>query len=176
MRLLARQESEYFWSTIPEEAFILLGKNNTTDLGQGSMSQSDLMIVAQQNCESISTNNSRSGSSDKIPQPIPFSLTENLLVLVELSSTGKIEWVEEATNWVLNLVRTFLTTGITPEILRQEAEKAEKWRQDLTLQSQDLARRSLELEARREQIQSLEENIKREQNDTPNDDVVKKDD
>ena len=46
----------------------------------------------------------------------------------------------------------------------------------MTLQSQDLARRSLELEARREQIQSLEENIKREQNDTPNDDVVKKDD
>ncbi|KAB8335282.1 hypothetical protein SD80_002805 [Scytonema tolypothrichoides VB-61278] len=90
------------------------------------------------------------------------SLTENLLVLVELSPTGDIERLENATNWVLNLVKTYLTTGITPEFLQQEAERAEEWRQNLTLQNQDLARRSLELEARREQIQALEESLKRE--------------
>ncbi len=91
-------------------------------------------------------------------------LTEDLLVLVELSSTGDIEKLEEATNWVLDLVQTYLTTGITPEFLREEAERAEQWRQNLTLQNQDLARRSLELEARREQIQALEESLKREKN------------
>ncbi|ARV60070.1 hypothetical protein BZZ01_16870 [Nostocales cyanobacterium HT-58-2] len=92
------------------------------------------------------------------------TLTEKLLVLVELSPTGDIERLEEATNWVLNLVQSYLTTGITPEFLRQEAERAEQWRQNLTLQNQDLARRSLELEARREQIQALEESLKREKN------------
>jgi hypothetical protein len=92
------------------------------------------------------------------------SLTEKLLVLVELSATGDIETIEEATHWVLNLVHTYLATGITPEFLQQEAERAEQWRQNLTLQNQDLARRSLELEARREQIQALEENLKREKN------------
>lgn len=92
------------------------------------------------------------------------SLTEKLLVLVELSATGDIETIEEATDWVLNLVHTYLATGITPEFLQQEAERAEQWRQSLTLQNQDLARRSLELEARREQIQALEENLKREKN------------
>ncbi|NMG22512.1 hypothetical protein [Brasilonema bromeliae] len=90
------------------------------------------------------------------------SLTENLLVLVELSPAGDIERLENATNWVLNLVKAYLTTGITPEFLQQEADRAEEWRQNLTLQNQDLARRSLELEARREQIQALEESLKRE--------------
>jgi hypothetical protein len=90
------------------------------------------------------------------------SLTENLLVLVELSPSGDIERLENATNWVLNLVKAYLTTGISPEFLQQEADRAEEWRQNLTLQNQDLARRSLELEARREQIQALEESLKRE--------------
>lgn len=115
LRLLARQEAEYVWSIISEEAFILLGKGNT--------------------------------------------MNEKVLVLVELSSTGEIEIIEDATSWIMYLVQTYLKTGITPEILQQEAEQAENWRQALTLQNQDLARRSLELEARREQIQALEENI-----------------
>lgn len=92
------------------------------------------------------------------------TMSEKLLVLVELSPTGDIEKVEEATDWVLNLVQVYLTTGITPDVIQQEVERAEQWRQSLTLQNQDLARRSLELEARREQIQALEESLKRERN------------
>ncbi len=122
LRLLARREAENIWATIPEEAFILIGKSS--------------------------------------------KLAEKLLVLVELSSTGDIERLEDATNWVLTLIQTYLSTGITPDFLRQEAERAEQWRQNLTLQNQDLARRSLELEARREQIQALEEGLKREKNGT----------
>lgn len=92
------------------------------------------------------------------------TMTEKLLVLVELSSTGEIELIEDACEWVIDLVQNYLTTGISPEFLQQEAERAEHWRQSLTLQNQDLARRTLELEARREQIQALEESIKRERN------------
>lgn len=92
------------------------------------------------------------------------TMSNNLLVLVELSPTGEIQRVEDATPWVINLVQTYLSTGITPEFLKQEAEKVESWQQNLTLQNQDLARRSLELEARREQIEALEESIKRERN------------
>jgi hypothetical protein len=87
---------------------------------------------------------------------------EKLLVLVELSSTGEIESINEATSWVLYLLQTYLSTGISPEFLQNEAEMAENWRQSLTLQSQDLARRSLELEAKKEQIQALEENLQQE--------------
>jgi predicted ATPase with chaperone activity len=92
------------------------------------------------------------------------AMSNNLLVLVELSPTGEIQRVEDATPWVINLVQTYLSTGITPKFLKQEAEKVESWQQNLTLQNQDLARRSLELEARREQIEALEESIKRERN------------
>ncbi|ABA22593.1 conserved hypothetical protein [Trichormus variabilis ATCC 29413] len=120
LRLLARQEADYLWTIIPEEAFILLGKGNT--------------------------------------------ISDNLLVLVELSSTGEIEKLEDASSWVLNILQTYLSTGMTPELLQQEVERAEQWRQSLTIQNQDLARRSLELEARREQIQALEESLKRERN------------
>ncbi|MDZ8054234.1 MAG: hypothetical protein RMX68_016880 [Aulosira sp. ZfuVER01] len=90
------------------------------------------------------------------------SMSEKLLVLVELSPTGDIERLEDATSWVLHLIQAYLSTGITPDFLQQEAERAEHWRQALTLQNQDLARRSLELEARREQIQALEESIKKD--------------
>jgi hypothetical protein len=92
------------------------------------------------------------------------AMSNNLLVLVELSPTGEIQRIEDATPWVINLVQTYLSTGITPEFLKQEAEKVESWQQNLTLKNQDLARRSLELEARREQIEALEESIKRERN------------
>ncbi|MBD2435267.1 hypothetical protein [Nostoc sp. FACHB-110] len=92
------------------------------------------------------------------------TMSEKLLVLVELSPTGDIEKIEDASNWVLHLVQTYLSVGMTPELLQEEAERAEQWRQSLTLQNQDLARRSLELEARREQIQALEESLKRERN------------
>ena len=93
---------------------------------------------------------------------LPYSLSEGILVLVKLSAVGEIESLQNATNWVLDLVQTYLTNGITPTFLQQETERAEKWRQTLTLQNQELARRSLEVEARREQIQALEENIKRD--------------
>ncbi|WP_414564884.1 MULTISPECIES: hypothetical protein [unclassified Anabaena] len=92
------------------------------------------------------------------------TMSEKLLVLVELAESGDIEKLEEASDWVLNLVQTYLSAGMSPQDLQQEAERAESWRQSLTLQNQDLARRSLELEARREQIQALEESIKREKN------------
>ncbi|MBD2363542.1 hypothetical protein H6G36_20510 [Anabaena minutissima FACHB-250] len=92
------------------------------------------------------------------------AISEKVLVLVELSATGHIEHMEDACDWVLYLVQAYLTTGVTPEFLQQEAERAEQWRQSLTLQNQDLARRTLELEARREQIQALEESLKRERN------------
>ena len=91
-----------------------------------------------------------------------FTVTQGLLVLLELSPTGEIESLQDATPWVLELVQTYLTSGITPTFLQHEAERAEQWRQNLTLQNQELARRSLELEARREQIQALEESFKRE--------------
>jgi len=97
-----------------------------------------------------------------IPTPIALTLSEDLLVLVELSATGEVEHFQDATTWVLELVQTYLTLGITPAFLQQETERAEQWRQNLTLQNQELARRSLELEARREQIQALEESLRRE--------------
>jgi hypothetical protein len=90
------------------------------------------------------------------------TMSEKLLVLVELSPTGDIQRIEDASKWVLDLIKIYLTTGITPDFLRQEAERAEHWRQSLTLQNQALAQRSLELEARREQIQALELGIKAE--------------
>lgn len=98
-----------------------------------------------------------------IPMTEALTLSEGLLVLVELSPTGKISSIQEATTWVLYLVQTYLTSGVTPIFLQQEAERAEHWRQNLTLQNQELARRSLELEARREQIQALEESLRRDQ-------------
>jgi hypothetical protein len=88
-------------------------------------------------------------------------LNEGVLVLADIGENGEVLKMRSATNWVLQLVYRYLTTGITPDFLQLEAEKAEEWRQSLTLQSQALSRRFIEVEARREQIQTLEAKLQK---------------
>lgn len=83
-------------------------------------------------------------------------------VLLDMTETREIILVQDAKPWILHWVKTYLTPGITPEFLKQEADRAEMWRQSLTLKNQEVDRRALELEARREQIQALEADLKRE--------------
>lgn len=90
------------------------------------------------------------------------AFSEGMLVLLDLSDDNEASNLQDATNWVLEVMGQYLAIGITPEQLQQEIERAEQWRQSLTLQSQEVGRRALETEARRDQIQQLEENIKKE--------------
>jgi hypothetical protein len=101
------------------------------------------------------------------PEPIlaagASSWSDGLLVLVELSGSGEVTNIQDATDWVLELVKNFLVTGITPDLIEQEKERIEQGLQSLTLEKQELARKTIELEARREEIESLEHRLKREQ-------------
>ena len=90
------------------------------------------------------------------------ALNEGVLVLADVGENGEVLNMRSANNWVLELVDKYLTTGITPDFLQLEAEKAENWRQSLTLESQALSRRLIEVEARREQIQNLEAKLQQE--------------
>lgn len=87
---------------------------------------------------------------------------EGMLVLANVDENSQVLHIQAATNWVLQLVEKYLTTGFTPDFLQQEAQKVEDWRQSLTLQSQELSRRLIEVEARREQIQNLEAKLQQE--------------
>lgn len=118
LRLLAFQRSDYAWSKIQDEEFLVT--EAATSLGNG------------------------------------------LLVLVQLADNREVLEIQDAKDWVMKIVESFLVSGVTPDFLREETERAEQWRRTLTLQSQELDRRALELEARREQIQQLEETLKRE--------------
>ncbi len=89
-------------------------------------------------------------------------LNEGMLVLADIGENSQVLHIQSATNWVLELVQKYLTTGFTPDFWQQEADKAEEWRQSLTLQSQELSRRLIEVEARREQIQNLEAKLQQE--------------
>ena len=93
-------------------------------------------------------------------QDIDFN--EQALLLVELDANEKVVAVEDATPWVLNFVSEYLTLGLTPKALKEEIERAEQWRQSLTLQSQEVRRRALETAARRDEIQNLEKRLKLE--------------
>jgi hypothetical protein len=91
-----------------------------------------------------------------------LAFQEGALVLVELDGLNQVGTVEDATPWVLDLVDHYLSYGVTPEALEQEIERAERWRQSLTLKSQEVDRRALETAARRDEIQELERNLKQE--------------
>ena len=83
------------------------------------------------------------------------------LVLVEVEEeVFRVTAIEDATPWIMTLVEQFLSQGITPDFLAKEAERAEQWRQSLTLESQEVERRALETAARRDEIQELERNLK----------------
>ncbi|GAB4469136.1 MAG: hypothetical protein OHK0037_27180 [Elainellaceae cyanobacterium] len=85
-----------------------------------------------------------------------------MLVLVELSSSMKVKQVQDAKDWILEIVQDYLTAGVSPSLLHEEAQRAEQWRQSYTMKEQEIGRRALEVEAWRDQIQELEENLKRE--------------
>lgn len=91
-----------------------------------------------------------------------LAFQEGNLILVELDNLNQITTVEDATPWVLDLVNHYLSYGVTPEALEQEIERAERWRQSLTLKSQEVDRRALETAARRDEIQELERSLKQE--------------
>jgi len=89
--------------------------------------------------------------------------SDGLLVLVNLGENQEILEINNAKDWVLNLIQTYLSeTAINPQILEQEKTILEHWRQELTSQSQDLTRMRLELETRREQLQELEATLNAE--------------
>jgi small-conductance mechanosensitive channel len=91
-----------------------------------------------------------------------ISFQEGNLVLVEVNNLNQVASIQDAVPWVLELVEQYLSYGMTPEALEQEIERAERWRQSLTLKSQDVDRRALETAARRDEIQELERNLKQE--------------
>ena len=99
-----------------------------------------------------------------IETEIALGVGDGAIVLVQLDESGtQVLAVEDATAWVLEIVDQFLAQGITPEFLAKEAERAEQWRQSLTLESQEVERRALETAARRDEIQELEKSLKLEQ-------------
>lgn len=100
---------------------------------------------------------------ETIPATEADSWNHSGLVLVELSQTGQVLSVHDATDWVMELVGNYLTSGVTPAFLQQEKERIEQGLQTLTLEKQTLATKTLELEARREEIQALETRLNREQ-------------
>ena len=126
---------------------------------KGFLGKAELRLLARQKSE---TTWALAAESDVVLSVEANNFGEGTLVLVELTEDRQVTDLRDATGWVLELVQKYLIAGLTPALLQQEAERAEQWRQSLTLQSQELGRRTLEVEARREQIQELEENLKRE--------------
>lgn len=88
-------------------------------------------------------------------------LNEGVLIILDLDGQEQITSFQDATDWVLEMVSQYLSQGTTPGALREEINRAEQWRQSLTLQSQEVRRRALETAARRDEIQELEKNLKR---------------
>ncbi|MGK7872853.1 MAG: hypothetical protein AB4426_05930 [Xenococcaceae cyanobacterium] len=122
-------------------------------------SKMELHLLAHQKSEHIwGVSKSESLSLDE-----ENSLSEGLLVLVECSENKEILSIQEAKDWVLGLVKKYLTNGaITPEFVEEEQARVEQWRQEITLQSQDLSRQRLEIETLREQLQDLEASLERD--------------
>ena len=89
------------------------------------------------------------------------NLQEGILLLVEVDENNEIIHYQSAQDWILNLIRLYLVEGQTNTNINisQEQARLEKWRQELTIQSQELTHIRLETETRREELQELEQNL-----------------
>lgn len=138
MQYLAKVHSKQSHSRTQLE---LLAKNSSENLWEPLAS-----------CDIISTSKN-----------VPFN--EQALLIVEIESQdadsrAHVVSLVDATPWILAVIEDYLSLGVTPKDLQNEAERAEQWRQSLTLQSQEVRRRSLETAARRDEIQNLEKRLK----------------
>lgn len=85
---------------------------------------------------------------------------EEVLVLVEVDENKQILQIDNAKNWILDIIENFLSEPrLTPEFIQQEEERIEEGRQEITSKNLDLTRRQLELETQREQIQAVESSL-----------------
>jgi DNA repair exonuclease SbcCD ATPase subunit len=128
-------------------------KNNLTS------GTTELQLLAYQKSERIW----EISNSDLLPIGGENTLSEGLLVLVELDNNRQIVEIKNAKDWVIALIQEYLScSSITPEFVQQEQARVEEWRQEIATQSLDLTRRYLEVETQREQIQELETSLKQE--------------
>ncbi|MDJ0508145.1 MAG: hypothetical protein QNJ64_02650 [Crocosphaera sp.] len=127
-----------------------------------SSGEMELLLLARQTSDDLW----EIMSSEVIPLKLPVPFGNGALVLVKLDGEQKIIEIEEAKDWVMGLIETYLTNGlITPEWVEKEQEKVEQWRQEITVKSLDLTRRQLELETQKEQLQELETQLKQKKED-----------
>ncbi len=98
-----------------------------------------------------------------IPLDNSNNFAEGTLILVELNENNQIIRLRDVKDWILNLVREYLVEGHSNPTLNinisEEQARIEKWRQELTSQSQDITRIRLEIETRREELQELERTL-----------------
>lgn len=120
----------------------------------------ELQLLAQQQSEKVWL----IANSQSLTISPKTDLGEGLLVLVELGGDREILNIKEAKDWILNLVRQYLTEEpITSELVEAERARIEQWRQEIAMKSLDLTRRHLEIETHRDQLQELESNLRQEQ-------------
>jgi hypothetical protein len=85
---------------------------------------------------------------------------EGVLVLLEVDENKQILQIDNAKNWILDIITEFLNEPrLTPEFIQQEEARIEQGRQEITSKNLDLTRRQLELETQREQIQAVESSL-----------------
>jgi hypothetical protein len=135
------------------------------DIDKNALGLSSFLLIAVQESEEVWGLADAGGKGSKLQSDRPFDHLPGAWVIVKTNDRKEILQVDDAKPWIISLIQSYLTFGVTPEFLRKETERAEQWRQSLTLQSQELDRRALELEARREQLQALEADLKQERQD-----------
>lgn len=133
LRLLALQQSPRTWQVLDTQESARLDLEQPLSIAMGQAAEQYLLTDVEGN-----------------PQ-----LSSGVLLLVNVEGSRVIHW-ESASPWILSMVHTYLSGGETPEFLTQEQHRLEAWRQQLTLEQQELGRRLLEVEARLAKIQTIQ--------------------
>lgn len=83
---------------------------------------------------------------------------DGALVLVELSSSRQVQWIQEAGRPLVSILQNF---SRQLEKLKLKEDEIDHWKQSLMIQSQELNRREREMAVRWEQVEQLEKDCQR---------------
>jgi chromosome segregation ATPase len=91
-------------------------------------------------------------------QIVPFEkaadYNHGALVMVDLSNNNQVQRIQEASRPLLTILQNY---SRLQDKLKAQEEEVEQWKESLTFQTQELARREVEMEARLEQMHDVGE-------------------
>ncbi len=117
----------------------------------GGSNKGDLRLLA---CQRSEERWQALANEQIVPLDKAADYNHGALVMVDLSNNNQVQRIQEASRPLLTILQNY---SRLQDKLKSQEEEVEQWKESLTFQTQELARREVEMESRLEQMHNVDE-------------------